>query len=411
MKAWNYYCKGYVRIRLQSGGPERFLNMCAHHNIPVWDLQNREGFYEMNVSISGFYQMKPICRKTGSRVKIIKKYGLPFFFYRNKKRKAFFIGILAGFFLLMVLSQHIWNIHVEGNRHNSTQTILNYLDEIQIHHGILKKDVDCSYIAEQMRREFPDITWVSAKISGTRLILEVKENATANKIIKQTEENPSSIIAGKSGTIVSMITRKGTPCKKVGETCEKGETLVSGRVDIMNDSKEVVGYEYTESDADIYIQSQMQYYHEFDIHFQKNVYTGEAKKGPVLQLGDYFINLNGKNHFDQFDTVTKLHQVRLTENFRLPIFYGSSTDYESVTKPFKYTKEGAEKKAQEQLELLLDTLREKEVQVKENHVKIQVLNNVCVAKGQLTIIEKSTEKQPVEILEQPAQNAEEAEEN
>ncbi len=101
----------------------------------------------------------------------------------------------------------------------------------------------------------------------------------------------------------------------------------------------------------------------------------------------------------------------MTENFRLPIFYGSSTDYESVTKPFKYTKEGAEKKAQEQLELLLDTLREKEVQVKENHVKIQVLNNVCVAKGQLTIIEKSTEKQPVEILEQPAQNAEEAEEN
>ncbi len=46
----------------------------------------------------------------------------------------------------------------------------------------------------------------------------------------------------------------------------------------MNDSKEVVGYEYTESDADIYIQSQMQYYHEFDIHFQKNVYTGEARK-------------------------------------------------------------------------------------------------------------------------------------
>ena len=175
----------------------------------------------MNVSVTGFYQMRSICRKTGSRVKIIKKYGLPFFFYRNKKRKAFFIGILAGFCLLMVLSQHIWNIHVEGNRHNSTQTILNYLDDIQIHHGILKKDVDCSYIAEQMRKEFPDITWVSAKISGTRLILEVKENATANKIIKQTEENPSSIIAGKSGTIVSMITRKGTPCKKVGESCEK----------------------------------------------------------------------------------------------------------------------------------------------------------------------------------------------
>ncbi|MFR3545496.1 sporulation protein YqfD [Blautia sp.] len=64
--------------------------MCAHHNIPVWDLQNREGFYEMNVSISGFYQMKPICRKTGSRVKIIKKYGLPFFFLPEQKKKGIF---------------------------------------------------------------------------------------------------------------------------------------------------------------------------------------------------------------------------------------------------------------------------------------------------------------------------------
>ena len=127
-------------------------------------------------------------------------------------------------------------------------------------------------------------------------------------------------------------------------------------------------------------------------------------------MGNYFISLKGKNHFDQFDTVTKLHQVRVTENFRLPIFYGNSTDYESVTKPYKYTKEGAEKKAQEQLELLLETLRKKEVQIKENNVKIQVLDKVCVAKGRLTIIEKTTEKEPVEILEQPVQNAEETEE-
>ena len=58
----------------------------------------------------------------------------------------------------------------------------------------------------------------------------------------------------------------------------------------------------------------------------------------------------------------------------------------------------------------METLRKKEVQIKENNVKIQVLDKVCVAKGRLTIIEKTTEKEPVEILEQPVQNAEETEE-
>lgn len=357
----------------------------------------------MNITVPGFYRLKPVCKKTGSRVAIIKKYGLPFFFYRNKKRKAFFIGILLGFCLLLLLSRHIWNIHVDGNRHNSTQTILNYLDELDIRHGILKKEVDCSYIAEQMRREFPDITWVSAKISGTRLILEVKENATANKELTVQSSDPCNIVAPKDGRIVSMITRKGIPCKKTGDTCTKGDVLVSGRIEILNDSKEVVNYEYTESDADIYLESKLEYYQEFPLGFQKNVATGEAKKGYALQLGSYYLDLKGKNKWKQFETVTKLHQMRITENFRLPVFYGTSVDYACETRNYKYTKEGAEKKAKEQLSLLLQTLSEKGVQISANHVKIEVNHTTCVAKGSLTIVEKVENKAPVEILEQPTE--------
>lgn len=403
LKAWNYYSRGYLLIRIKSRETERFLNMCAHHGIPVWNLQNKEGHYEMCVTVPGFYRLKPICRKTGSRIIIIKKYGLPFFFYRNKKRKAFFIGILLGFCLLLLLSRHIWNIHVDGNRHNSTQTILNYLDELDIRHGILKKEVDCSYIAEQMRREFPDITWVSAKISGTRLILEVKENATADKELTVQESAPCNITAAKNGRIVSMITRKGIPCKKVGDTCTKGEVLVSGRIEILNDSKEVVKYEYTESDADIYLESEMQYYQEFPLQFQKNVPTGASQKGYTLQLGDYYMNLKGKPRWEQYETITNLHQMRLTENFRLPVFYGTTVDYASETRTFKYTKEGAEKKAREKLSLLLQTLSEKGVQISANHVKIEVNHSTCVAKGSLTVIEKAVKETPVEILEQPTE--------
>ena len=58
----------------------------------------------------------------------------------------------------------------------------------------------------------------------------------------------------------------------------------------------------------------------------------------------------------------------------------------------------------------METVSKKEVRRSDTTVKIQLLDKVGVAKGRLTIIEKTTEKEPVEILGQPVQNAEETEE-
>ena len=147
----------------------------------------------------------------------------PFFFYRNKKRKAFFLGFFLGISLLFLLSRHIWNIHVEGNVYNSTQVILNYLEELDVRHGVLKKDLDCSYIAARMRERFPDITWVSAKISGSRLILEIKENGAPEKT-EEAEKIPFDMTAQTDGVIVSMVTRQGTPSEKTGRCVCSGRS-------------------------------------------------------------------------------------------------------------------------------------------------------------------------------------------
>ena len=300
---------------------------------------------------------------------------------------------------MFFLSGYIWNIHVEGNIHNSTQSILDYLKEIDIHHGIPKKDLDCAVIAEKLRGEFSDITWVSAKITGSRLLLEIKEN---DKIYteKIPEKGAYDLISDKTGKIVSMVTRKGTPVKKVGELCKKGEILVSGRLDILNDSKEVAKYEYTDADADIYVQYPLEYYQQFSMIYQKPIYTGRQRKGYVLQAGDYYFDLKRKSQWETFDTTTNLKQLRLTENFKLPVFYGTSTDYEYKTQEFVYTEKEAKEKVQSHLRVLLKSLEEKGVQISENHVKINIQKNVCTASGTLQAVEKAGKKVPTDILPQ-----------
>lgn len=402
MPGWKIYRYGYVRIRLRGESPERFLNLCAHHKIFVWDLVNRDGSYEMNVTVKDFRKLRGICRKTRGRVKIIGKYGLPFFFYRNKKRKAFFVGFFLAFCILAVMSRHIWNIHVEGNVYNSTQSILEYLEEIQVCHGVLKKDLDCAYIAQKLREEFPDITWVSAKISGSRLLLEIKENGNIYQAGER-QKGAYDLIADKTGTIVSMITRKGTPLKQEGETCQAGEILVSGRLDIYNDAKEVVRYEYTEADADIYVQYDLEYYQEFSMDHERPVYTGKKKEGYMLQVGDYHIRLKGKPKWEAYDTITQMKQLKLTENFKLPLYLGTITDQEYEKRMFTYTEEQAREKAQSQLDALLETLEEKGVQIQGDHVKIGIQDKVCTVKGTLTVIEKIGQKALTEILPQPTE--------
>ena len=144
-----------------------------------------------------------------------------------------------------------------------------------------KERLSCSEIAAEIRKKYPDITWVSAKLEGTRLLLTVREGI----FIQTTEEKDKSacdIMAERDGEIIKMITRRGLPRKKVGDLCKKGEILVSGILELKDDSQEVVKYEAVHADADIYIKRQKAYYHEIPMIYETYEWTGKKKKGIYL---------------------------------------------------------------------------------------------------------------------------------
>ena len=48
------FLRGYVKIRIKGYSPERFLNLCSHHQIDIWGLQPCKNSYEMYVKLEGF---------------------------------------------------------------------------------------------------------------------------------------------------------------------------------------------------------------------------------------------------------------------------------------------------------------------------------------------------------------------
>ena len=111
------YIRGYVRIRLESPAPDRFFSLCVHNRIPLRNLTQEASFYEMELSVRDFLRLGRFRRKTDARIHILSKNGLPFFLLHARKRKAFFLGIFLGFFLLFVCSLRIWDIQITGNRY------------------------------------------------------------------------------------------------------------------------------------------------------------------------------------------------------------------------------------------------------------------------------------------------------
>lgn len=398
------YIRGYVRIRIYSQETERFLNLCANNGLLLYRIEDFGGGCELEIGLSDLFRLQPICRKTHTRIHIVLKKGLPFFFHRNKKRKALFAGVLLCFGLLGLCSTRIWNIHVDGNHSYSTQTILQYLEGQDVRHGIAKKDLSCVKIAAGIREHFPDMIWVAAKIRGTRLLISVQENMDQIPEKAADAGTPSDLVATKNGEIWRMVTRQGIPQAQVGDQCEKGQILIRGLVDIVNDSGELVRQAQVPADGDVYIKTAYPYYKEFPVTYEKRIYTGRTKKSLVLQIHSLELRagLPGRA-FAHYDRVGRFKDVKLTENFYLPISYGTDITHEYRIVEKKYTEGEAREQAKEQILDFLDEMVEKGVEILENNVTIEVTQTKCISKGTVYGLEKNGESVPLSFSEQPTE--------
>lgn len=393
--------KGYVRIRVEGYSPERFLNMCCYHGIYIWGLAPAGDAYEMYMSVSGLKKVRPLARKTHTKICIVRRVGLPFFLVRYRKRRLFFAGIILCAALLKFYSVFIWDIHFEGNEKWTDSTLTDFLASEDVTPFMLKSRVDCQGIVKAIRKEYNDIVWVSASIDGSRLKIQVKENEDTfpEEETSAGEEKPVDLIASADGVITEIVTRSGVPLVHVGDAVKKGDILVLGRVEVVNDSQEVIGYQYHSSDADVFADTQIEYTDTLDLTYQEKVYDGKKKYQPFLRLGGWTVSVGSvRNQYEHSERVSEETQVRLGENFYLPFSYGmkSVKSYSLVER--KYTEEEARQLLSLDFKRFCEDLEEKGVQIRENDVKIHLYENSATASGTLFLNERITEESDTEIL-------------
>jgi len=377
------YIQGYLKIRVTGYSPERFLNLCKNKKIAVWGLVSGHNAYVMYIKVSGFRKLKPILKKTQTKVTILERFGLPFFFHQYRKRKLFFAGTIFCILIIYSMTFFIWNIDLEGNQRITDDVLIEYLKSEKIYHGMAKRNVNCEQIVKDIRKNFDEIIWVSVSLEGTRLFISVKENA--DTFVESEEENvPSDIIADKTGIVVEIITRYGVPQVSVGSEVTQGDVLVTGTIDVLNDAKEVVSHNFVSADADITLQTIVPYEDYIEKTYSHKVYTKKKRKLVFLKVGKRTLQFGvQKNKFENKDQQTRETQLRIGENFYLPIFYGTKNIYEYELENIEYTKEELDTLLKKNFERYCEELEEKNIVILDK--KFQIAHDEKGAKGVATL--------------------------
>ncbi|MCL2719624.1 MAG: sporulation protein YqfD [Lachnospiraceae bacterium] len=407
------YIHGYLIIKVWGFSPERFMNLASHHQLFLWDIENHGDFYLMCISLRDFYKLKPITKKTGTRVAIQKRCGLPFYVPKVKRRKFFAIGLLLSLSFWIWMSAFIWAIEIRGNFHLTNDVLMRYLSGQGLVVGIRRKEVDLEKLEKSLRNEYDIITWTSARINGTRLIVQIKENELREPeeiSAVMGDEKGFDLVAGKDGVIVSIITRSGVPLVIAGSEVLEGDILVQGGVPIFNDDLTVRNYQYYEADADIYLLTDFNHIEILPIDYKEKIYSGNEAKVPYIEILGKRIKFGfGRHGFEMFDIIDENKQIRLLENFYLPLFFGSelARDYQIEEK--KYSSEEAKEIFTEAAKKIIENLREKGVQIIEKNVTMRKDNVNWYLDIEFEIIEKTGKSIPTSLYVEPVEPEELAE--
>ena len=268
LRLWQFFM-GYLSIKINRENSERLLNRAAASKIKIWNLQYKDGYIYGNISPTGFIKLYELRKGIKCKIKIIEKCGLVFSLKRHKKRFGFILGIILFFSIIILLSNFIWIIDIDGNNKITDSQVINSCKEIGIYEGMAKNKINNKYAAQHLQIIRDDIGWCSFVVEGSVLTINLSE--IDNTIIKESDY-PSNIKSIIEGTIKKINVSSGDALVKVGDTVSKGDLLVSGVV------SKADGVHFVHSSGEIIADTYREFSAQCNFKQQKQVEIGEIIK-------------------------------------------------------------------------------------------------------------------------------------
>ena len=337
--------KGEVTGRVESGFPERVLNLCAEYGVAFWNLNWESPVaFTFTMTRRDWKRLRRLSKNIDCEMAAVSWRGTPFFLGRMRYRVGLWATLLACTIGLFFGSFFIWDFEIEGNVNVSQQEILRALEKHGVGFGTYGFSVDSPELRNYMLLEIPELSYIAVNVNGCRAYVQVRERIFAPEIVDK--KKAGNTVAAKDALVTAVQPWDGEKQVLPGTTVKAGQLLISGVVE-----NDFAGARYLRGMGKVYGRTWYHLQCRVPLTVREKTYTGSEKVQRALLVGKKRINLYIGSSIlgDTCDKITKGSKGELPGGVALPVTMVTET-----LRPYEVTEQ--QRSRQEALALAEEAL-------------------------------------------------------
>ena len=207
---------GEVRICVTGASLTRFLNACAEGGIELRQMERVEwNRLEASVSVRDFRHLPSCMGRTGCRVRILERRGLPFVLARLLPRTVLLCGLAAFCVLVALVGTRVWEIRTDISPSLDRDAVMEKLEELGVGIGTPLRAINTPSIRRQMMIWEPEISFFALNLRGNSLTVTAHAGVQPPETAHENEV--ASIVAKQDGVIKSIEALRGASMVAAGD--------------------------------------------------------------------------------------------------------------------------------------------------------------------------------------------------
>ena len=220
-KAVLNFLRGQVLVHIESGCPERVVNLCAGAEVPFWDVRWLSPVeLTLRTTRRGLAQVRQAARQVGAAATVRREQGAPLLARRLRRRYVLLAGLLLTVLLVLEGNFTIWEFRVSGNETVPDEVILRALEDYGITIGTRSLDIDQKDMRNHVLLELKDVVWLAVNVKGCVAQVQVVERVRGQAVV---EDRLTNVVARCPGLVTRVEALGGQAMVLPGATVTQGQ--------------------------------------------------------------------------------------------------------------------------------------------------------------------------------------------
>ena len=343
--AWLF---GAVQVTVTGVQPELLLNLCAKEGVLLWKTIWRDPFcLELQVPQRQYALLCTLARRAQCETALQRRWGVPVFFRRFRRRYALLAGLLACLVLGALGSQVILTIEVSGNVNLTAEEIISRLRLCGVEVGSFGPSIPTREKENQLMLAMDELSFCALNRRGTCLEVLVREAGDSPEVKDQSQ--PTDVIATATGRVTHIEPWGGDALFQEGDMVVKGDVLISGIMDldappnvVLEQGVESFGTKLAHAEGKVLAETWHSLSANLDLNAPVKAYTGEETSRHSLSIMGRRVKFyqNSGIPYEKYDTITELKSWTPVEGKTLPIVWETERvrEYTLTTAPLDQSK-------------------------------------------------------------------------